>query len=175
MSDVFQRIMVIGGSGAGKSTFALKLAAHTGLPLYHLDREFWRADWTEPSAQEWRERVSHLAGLDHWIMEGTYINTFDVRLPRADLVLWFDFPRHVCLYRVIRRVLHYHGQVRPDLAPGCPERFDLGFLKFVWTFNDHYRPRIADAIRRYAPQLEPVIFVRDADADRFLASLPRQV
>jgi adenylate kinase family enzyme len=166
--------MVIGGSGAGKSTFALALAARTGLPLYHLDREFWQADWTEPSPQEWRERVSLLTGLDRWIMEGTYTNTLDVRLPRADLVLWFDFPRHVCLYRVVRRVLRYYGEVRPDLAPGCPERFDLNFLKFVWTFNDHYRPRIVDALHRYAPQLEPVVFGCDADADRFLQSLPRQ-
>ena len=31
------RILVIGSSGAGKSTFAKELAKRTGIPLYHLD------------------------------------------------------------------------------------------------------------------------------------------
>ena len=37
-----QRVLVIGISGAGKSTFSRALAARTGLPLIHLDKEFWR-------------------------------------------------------------------------------------------------------------------------------------
>jgi adenylate kinase family enzyme len=37
-----RRVLVIGISGAGKSTFARELAARIGLPLIHLDKEFWR-------------------------------------------------------------------------------------------------------------------------------------
>ena len=36
------RIMIVGCGGAGKSTFAAKLGELTGLPVYHLDRYFWR-------------------------------------------------------------------------------------------------------------------------------------
>jgi adenylate kinase family enzyme len=162
--------MVIGGSGAGKSTFGVRLAERTGLPLFHLDREFWRAGWTEPPPDEWRAHVSRLVGLDRWIQEGTYMNTLDIRIPHADLILWFDYPRHVCLYRVLRRSLRSYGRQRPDMAPGCLERFDQEFLKYVWTFNDRYRSRIMAALERYT-HIKPVIFRRDADADRFLANL----
>ena len=40
------RIVIIGCPGAGKSTFARKLAAKTGLPLYYLDMIWHRADRT---------------------------------------------------------------------------------------------------------------------------------
>jgi adenylate kinase family enzyme len=43
-----RRVMVVGSGGAGKSTFAGALGAHTGLPVTHLDWHFWRPGW-EPT------------------------------------------------------------------------------------------------------------------------------
>lgn len=44
-----QRILVIGCPGSGKTTFALRLAAKTGLPMFHMD---WRADRTHLTREE---------------------------------------------------------------------------------------------------------------------------
>lgn len=44
-----KRIMVIGCSGSGKSTFALELGRITGIEVTHLDRLNWRAGWKEVS------------------------------------------------------------------------------------------------------------------------------
>ena len=41
-----QKVLVIGCSGAGKSTFARRLRDITGLPLYYLDRLWHKADRT---------------------------------------------------------------------------------------------------------------------------------
>ena len=41
-----QRILIVGCPGSGKTTFALRLAEKTGLPLFHLDSVYWRADRT---------------------------------------------------------------------------------------------------------------------------------
>jgi len=38
----YNRIMIVGNNGSGKSFLAKKLAVITGLPLVHLDMEFWR-------------------------------------------------------------------------------------------------------------------------------------
>ena len=51
-----RRIVVTGLAGSGKSTLGLALAAETGLPLIHLDLEFWNPGWTEPSETEFRDR-----------------------------------------------------------------------------------------------------------------------
>ena len=47
-----QKIIVIGCSGAGKSTFARALAEKTGLPLCHLDLIWHRADKTHITREE---------------------------------------------------------------------------------------------------------------------------
>ena len=78
-----QRILVIGSPGAGKSTLASRIAGRLGLPLIHLDREYFGPGWAVPSKAEWRERVRALAARRSWVMDGNYASTFDIRVPRA--------------------------------------------------------------------------------------------
>jgi adenylate kinase family enzyme len=40
-----QRVLVLGSSGSGKSTFARKLGEITGLPVVHIDQLFWEPGW----------------------------------------------------------------------------------------------------------------------------------
>ncbi len=47
--------MVIGSSGAGKSTFSRRLSEKTGLPVIHLDVLFWKPDWVETDKEEWKK------------------------------------------------------------------------------------------------------------------------
>jgi adenylate kinase family enzyme len=166
-----RRVLVIGISGAGKSTFSRALAARTGLPLIHLDKEFWRPGWTETPRPEWRARVAELAAGERWVMEGNYAGTFDLRLPRADAVLWFDYPAPRCLVRVLRRIGASYGQVRADMGAGCPERIDWEFLRYVMRFNKVERPKTVAALETFGPHLAPVVFRRDGDAARFLEGL----
>jgi len=158
-----QRVLIIGIPGAGKSTFARKLAAKTGLPLIHLDAEFWKPGWKVTERAEWRARLAKLAEREAWIMDGNYGASLELRLPRADTVMWFDYPRLVCLWRVLRRVATTYGRVRPDLAPGCPEQFDGEFLRFIWNFNANSRPQIVAMLAEHGGHLSPIVFRRDLD------------
>lgn len=167
-----QRILVIGCSGAGKSTFSKKLSHATGLPLVSLDKEFWRPGWTMPPRTEWRQRVAELCQPEHWIMDGTFDSSLDLRLPLADTVLWFKLPRRICLTRVAKRVASTYGRVRSEMAPGCPERVDLEFLRYIWTFEQRQEPSIVQALRDHGRHITPVIFRRDAEAQSFLDTIP---
>jgi adenylate kinase family enzyme len=40
-----QKIIVIGSSGSGKSTFSRKLSRAMNIPVYHLDALFWKPNW----------------------------------------------------------------------------------------------------------------------------------
>ena len=104
-------------------------------------------------------------------MEGNYGSSLDLRLPRADTVIWFDYPRRRCVWRVIKRVVMTYGQIRPDMAPGCPEQINLAFLCWIWNFNRRERPGLLQKLAASGSHLTPIIFRNDGDAAQFLAKL----
>lgn len=163
-----QRVLVIGIPGAGKSTFSRKLAVRTGLPLIHLDKEFWQPGWKVTPREPWRAKVAALVAREAWVMDGNYDSSLDLRLPRADTVVWFDYPRRVALPRVLRRIAKSYGRVREDLAPGCPEKVDWEFFRYIWSFPFKERPRVITMLAEHGRHLTPVVVRRDRDAARFL-------
>ena len=165
------RVLVIGSGGSGKSTFAVALGQRTGLPVIHLDAHFWRPGWVETPKPEWRERVAQLVSGDAWVMDGNYGGTLPQRLAACDTVIFLDLPRVVCVWRVIRRVMRYAGQSRPDMAPGCPEQFSLEFLLWVWTYRSRRRPDVLRQLRALpaTTRVETLRSTREVEA--FLGSL----
>jgi adenylate kinase family enzyme len=166
-----RRGLVVGCAGAGKTTLARKLARASGLPLIHLDFHYWRAGWQLPAVADWREQVIALAATPEWIMDGNYSNTYDIRMPRADTLIWLDYARSLCLCRVLLRTLTGYGRTRSDLPESCPERFDIPFLRYVWNFPQKHRPRIVNAIERFGAHLRITRLCSDRDAHEFLATL----
>lgn len=155
-----ERIMIIGCSGGGKSTLAKKIADRFGLALFSLDRDvIWLPGWVMRPAQERRRLTRELAGRPRWVIDGTSPSSFDLRLPRSDLVIWVRLPRHLCLFGVVSRWLRHMGRTRPDMAPGCPEKIDLNFLHYIWTFERRHTPKILAAIAEHGPAV-PLVELR---------------
>lgn len=170
-----QRIVILGCSGGGKSTLARRLGERLGLPTIHLDVMFWRPGWVESERPEFAARVAAEAAKDRWVMEGNYSITFASRLPRADLVVVIEQPRRVCMRRVLWRSLSQWGRSRPDMAPGCPERFDMVFLRYVWNYQRDSAPKV-DRLLETASLSAPVVRLRsDAEIAAFLEGLPAPV
>lgn len=168
-----QRIVILGNAGSGKSTLARALGKRMTLPVVHLDTLFWEPGWVEPDAEQFRARVRKALTPEAWICEGNYARrTFDLRLPRTDLIIWLDTSRLTCFTRVIRRSVM--NRPRPDLAAGCTEKLDrafLTFLNFVWNFDRGYRPGIEAVRLAIGPQI-PVMHLRGSRQIRaFLDSL----
>jgi adenylate kinase family enzyme len=125
-----RRVLVDGFGGAGKSTFAKALAAATGLPLIHLDLEFWRPGWIAPSEEEWRAQQRELLAGDEWIADGNYLETLDLRLERADTFVQLDTPWWRCAARAVRRgIRRPAGAVMPA---GCVD-------SALWRIRDEWR------------------------------------
>ena len=134
-----KKIMIIGCGGSGKTTFARQLSEKTGLPVVHLDKLFWREGWSHASREEFDLLIKIELVKDSWIMDGNFNRTIQERLIYCDTIIYFDFPRIVCLLGVIKRVLTNYGKTRPDMGVDCPEKFDIEFLKWVWNFNKNNR------------------------------------
>ncbi len=100
------RILIIGIQGSGKSTFANKLGKKLNLEVIHLDKYYYphphRWEHTQ-TKKEWRETVRNLISKDKWIMDGNYNSTLELRLSRADTVIFFKFNRFISLYGAVRR------------------------------------------------------------------------
>ena len=140
-----QRILIIGNSGSGKSTFGKFLSEKLNLPLIHLDKYFWKPGWKLPEQNEWTESVRELISDDRWIIEGNYYRTFMIRALRTDLIYFFDYSTVLCLYRIHKRVIKskLKLEIREDMAEGCEEKWaDSEFVNFVRRYKKVTRPKM---------------------------------
>lgn len=164
-----QRVLVIGSPGAGKSTLSHRLAAHTGLPLFHLDRLFWLPGWVERDRAEGRAALAEVLTGEHWIIDGNYGSTLPARIARADTVIWLDYPTSLCIGRVFRRWWLYRGMTRPDMTEGCPENLNLEFLLYVLNFRRAWQHRNVAALDGFAGTIHRFRHPRSLEA--WLSSL----
>ncbi len=168
-----KRIAIIGPGGAGKSTLARQMGEKTGLPVVHLDAVYWHEGWTETPKDVWEQTVREMARQPQWIMDGNYGGTMELRLAAADTIIFLDLPPLLCVWRVVRRWRRYRRESRPDMAPGCPEKVDFAFVKWIWNYRRDRRLDILARMNKCAEGRRLVHLQSPGQVRRFLAMLPQ--
>ena len=79
--------------------------------------------------------------------------------------------RRICLWRAFRRTLTLFGETRADLVPGCPEKFDPAFYRFIWNFKCTHDAMMEEALARDAAHAKQFRLRSDAEISAFLASV----
>ena len=150
---------------------ALGLADRYALEYQSIDRDVrWLPGWEIRNRDEQRQLLSNMVARNRWIMDGSGASTFDIRVPRADLIIWLRLPRLTSLIGVARRVLSNYGRVRVAMADGCPEPIpDREFLSYIWNFERKTAPAIISQIDRYGPWVPVTMLTSHRDA-KFLLS-----
>ena len=145
------KIAILGYSGAGKSTLARKLGELYRVPVLHLDQVQFIPGWVVRDQREAADLVSAFMEQPEWVIDGNYGGFHQRRrLEEADKILILNFPRLICLYRVLNRWRLSHGRTREDMAPGCPEKVDREFLWWVLhegrnrARREHFRRILAE-------------------------------
>jgi adenylate kinase family enzyme len=164
-----RKVLVIGPGGAGKSTLANQLGELLDIEVLHLDKFYWQPGWIEMPKAEWLKTVEELLKRDAWIMDGNYSGTLEIRVKACDTVIFLDMARTGCLWRVLKRVLRYRNQSRPDMAEGCPERLTLEFILWIWNYSRRTRPKIVSMLDSHAQEKRIVWLRSQSDVERFLA------
>lgn len=148
----YNRIIIVGNNGSGKSFLSKELSVITGLQLIHLDTEFWLPNWKMPSKEDWLNKNIEFISRKKWIIDGicSHGSTMDLRFEAADLIIFLDINRFICLAGVIKR----QGKKRSDTATDHyhDEKFDkrfIGFCKGIINFNKTRKIRIIDLHKKY--------------------------
>ena len=158
-----KKIIVIGCPGAGKTTFSEKLKEKTGLPLFHLDAIWHKADRTHISREEFDSRLDEILALDLWIIDGNYSRTVERRISACDTIFLFDLPTEICLDGAVSRI----GKLRCDM-PWVDTELDPRLKREIENFRSENLPQIYEMIEKYNDK-NIVVFYSREEADDFLS------
>jgi len=163
-----EKIAVLGCGGSGKSTFSRKLGAIVEINVYHLDTFYWKPGWNALTNDEFDNVLKKLLNKDQWIIDGNFIRTLDIRVKEADTVIFFDMPRYLCMYRIVKRRFMYLGKSRPDITEGCKEKLDFEFVSWVWNFNKNVRPKILKRLNESFQGENLIVFKSKSQVKKYL-------
>lgn len=166
------RICIIGCPGAGKSSLAFRVATTYELPLINLDKLYHdkRFDYKVDKAA-WRSRLSEVIVKPRWVIDGNYKSTFDLRLPAAEVIIFLDYPRWLCIWRTFKRRLEYHNKLRSDMPEGWVEKIGWNFLKFIWSYNYVERPKVLALLRSTSENQQAIILRHPTETELYLTSI----
>lgn len=150
---MFNKVIVIGCPGAGKSTFSRRLKSETGLPLYYLDMLWHKPDKTTISRSEFDCRLKEILSKDKWIIDGNYSRTLAMRLEVCDTVFLLDLPIEECLAAAEARI----GSPREDM-PWIETEFDKEFKQWILNFPQRELPLIYEQLSRFGEGKSITIF-----------------
>jgi adenylate kinase family enzyme len=156
------RIVVLGCAGSGKTTFARRLGERVGAPVICLDA-IWQPNWGKDDVPTFRTLMKEAHAGDTWISDGNFAQvTFDIRMPRATLVIWIDRPKMFCAWRGIARVFQpgEHHRIRNVTK----------VLRFIWNFDRINRPLIDAQRIAHGPDVPVRRFKNDREIAAFLSS-----
>ncbi len=163
---MFQKAIIIGCPGAGKSTFARILSDKTHLPLYYLDMLWHKSDRTTVDRTIFDQKLKEIVVKDKWIIDGNYGRTLEMRIQACETIFLLDFPVEECLAGAESRI----GKQRVDM-PWIETEFDEEFRQWIVDFPKNELPIVYQLLDRYKSEKGIYIFHARADIDDYILKM----
>ena len=116
-----------------------------------MDALFWGPDWSQRPYDELRPIVDEATNETAWVVDGNHSRTRDIIWPKADILVWLDYPLTLIMWRLWWRTLR-RVFLRERLWNENRERFWSQFLTrdslFLWVLKKYwvYRREYAELL-----------------------------
>ena len=99
-----RRILIIGNSCSGKSTFARKISGKLNVKHYDLDDLYFEEKYSKKRyKKECKILLSKIVQKESWVIEGVYISWTKEARDSADLIIFLDIPLRKLLINAFHR------------------------------------------------------------------------
>ncbi|WP_313340446.1 DNA topology modulation protein [Sedimentibacter sp.] len=167
------KIAIIGYSGSGKSTLAGRLGEFYDCPVLYLDKIQFEANWIERDEESAKAMVKRFLDENNsWIIDGNYTKFYrEQRMEEADIIIFMDYPRLVCLFQAYKRYLKYKGKTRESVAPDCNEKLDFEFIRWILLDgrSKEKKNQYIETIQKYSHKI--AVLKNRKETDSFLKEL----
>jgi len=141
------RILVIGNSGSGKSTYAGSLAARHGLAHLDLDSIVWEPGDAAVQREAMATRASlaeFIAGHPAWVIEGCYGDLAEAASVHCTQLVFLNPGKEACLANNLRRPWEPHKYATPEAQDAMLAGLQAWVAGYytrddAWSYRAHRR------------------------------------
>jgi adenylate kinase family enzyme len=148
LSELGERICILGPSNSGKSTLAEAIARKRGLTPIHLDQlhHLPHSNWMPRPTEEFLALHQEAIASDRWVMDGNYSRCFPQRFQRATGLILLDVSTATSMFRYCRRVLFDTRRV--GALEGGMDSIKFFMLHHIAIATPKNRKRYAEVFRQ---------------------------
>ncbi len=180
MASDLSRVVVIGTSGSGKTTFARDLAVVLSCDHVEMDRLYWLTNWVERDTETFVSLVAERASGTAWTIDGNHTKAREVLWPRATALVWLNYAFPVVFWRSLQRTVS-RSVTGQEICNGNRETLQKAFLSrdsiLVWVLTTYRKNR-----QRYRllfdgdtyPHLARIELTSTREAKAFLQTVMRR-
>jgi len=169
------RVVVVGSSCSGKTTFARELAAILDSPHVELDALHWGPGWVPKPESEFARLTEVATAAPRWVVDGNYRIVREIVWPRATSIVWLNLDLATVFTRAIRRTVR-RSISGEELFAGNRESLGRAFLSresiLLWVLQTHGpRRREFQSLKHGAQDHRWIEFRRQSEASAFLQGI----
>ncbi len=178
----YKRMVVVGTTSSGKSTLAKRLSEKLSLDFVELDALHWEPNWVEAPNEVFRMRVDSATQAERWVGAGNYHVVRDLIWPRAEAIIWLDYPLWTIFWQMTRRT--FTRWWKHELLWGTNYENLWTHFKlwsddslYRWLFKTYWRRKREYPLEFALPQyshLKIIHLTSPREADEWLCSLKQE-
>ena len=136
------KIIIIGTSCVGKTTFGANLSSQLKYTHIDLDDFHWLPNWIEKADDDFLKDIDkYIVSLDNWVVSGNYFSLVKDNLWKsADTIIWLNYSLPTILYRYIKRT-YRRIVLKEPCCNGNYENIKHSFFSsenlFFWILKTH--------------------------------------